>query len=253
MNKITRFRILGVPVDNLDISLSLKYIDYWIANGKKGNYILAVNPEKVIAVNKNSSLKNLFENAALLIPDGIGIVLAMRWLYKLSAKRVPGVDLMMGICKQSSIKGYKIYIFGSKEKVNRHAAEILKKWFPGISIVGRCDGYINEDNMEKLIQKINKSKADILFIALGSPKQEKWIGQYLPKLNVKVCQGVGGALDVISGRAKRAPQIIQNIGFEWLYRLILKPDRIRRQIILPFFALRVIIEKIKLTYRHVIF
>jgi len=245
MNKIKRVRILDVPVDNVDMSFCLKYISALIEKKTNGNYILAINPEKVITLQKEFHLKQVFENAALLIPDGIGVVLAMRWLFSLPAKRVPGADLMRNICKVAANKGYRIFIYGSKEAINKRAKEKLKFLYPGISIVGRCNGYIQKERMDKLINDINSSEADILFVGLGSPKQEKWVQEYLPKLNVKVCQGVGGTLDTITGDTKRAPWYFQKAGVEWFYRLIKDPKRFRRQAILPVFTIRVIKEKLK--------
>ena len=113
----------------------------------------------------------------------------------------------------------KIFVFGAEERVNKQATENLKLIYQGISIVGRCNGYLPESKMEELIKKINDSGADILFIALGSPKQENWIEEHLPLLRVKVCQGVGGSLDIISGKKKRAPAFIQKIvGYSLLFK-----------------------------------
>lgn len=244
MNKIKRVRILDVPVDNIDMTFCLKYISALIKKNTTGNYILAINPEKIIVLQKEYHLKQVFENAALLIPDGIGVVLAMRWLFSFPVKRIPGADLMQNICKIAAKKGHKIFIYGSKEQVNKKAVEKLNTLHPKINIVGRCNGYIREEKMDKLINKINSSEADILFVGLGSPKQEKWIQEYLPRLNVKVCQGIGGTLDTITGDTKRAPWYFQKAGVEWFYRLIKDPKRFRRQAILPVFAFRVMKEKL---------
>ena len=244
-NKIERVKILGVPVDNVDMALALRLVDELIKNDQKGNYILSVNPEKVIALQNDLFLKKMFEGAALLTPDGIGVVIALRWLYGLSAKRVPGSELMPNICKAVAKKRCKIFIYGSKEEVNKGAVEKLNILYPGIRIVGRCNGYIGQQSMEKLIYDINESQADILFVAMGSPKQEQWIKKYLPRLNVKICQGIGGTLDTIVGVKKRAPKLFLSTGLEWFHRLISEPKRIRRQTVLPIFALKVIKEKIK--------
>jgi len=206
-------------------------------------YILAINPEKVIKFQYDNFLRSMSEKAALLIPDGIGVVMAMRWLYGFPTTRVPGSELMPNICWEAAKKGYKIFLYGSKEEVNKGAVERLQNNYPGIQIVGRSNGYLKEDQMSGLIKEINKSCADILFVALGSPKQEQWIQTYLPKLNVKVCQGIGGTLDTIVGTVKRAPAFFRWAGLEWFYRLVKEPKRIRRQLVLPVFALKVLKEK----------
>ena len=246
---IKRVRILGIPVDNVDMKSALDFIDATIKNDKQRQYILAVNPEKVRTLKRDNSLREMFENAALLIPDGIGVVLAMRWLYGVSAKRVPGSELMPNICKLSAEKGYKVFIYGATERVNKSAAEKLKQEYSGIRIVGRCHGYIGDEGMNELIQDINRSQANVLFVALGSPNQELWIQKYLPELNVNVCQGIGGTLDAITGNVKRAPKLFLKTGLEWLYRLIAEPKRIRRQINLPVFAMQVALEKLRRNWK----
>ncbi len=242
---IKRVRISGISVDNVDMKKALDFIDMIIKNDKQRQYILAVNPEKVQALKRNNSLRKLFDAAALLIPDGIGVVLAMRWLYGLSAKRVPGSELMPNLCKLSAEKGYKIFIYGSTENVNKNVVGKLKQEYPDIHIVGRCHGYIDDEDMSNLVQEINRSGANILFVALGSPSQELWIQKYLPELNVNICQGIGGTLDAITGNVKRAPKLFKETGLEWFYRLIADPRRIRRQIVLPVFAMQVVLEKLR--------
>jgi N-acetylglucosaminyldiphosphoundecaprenol N-acetyl-beta-D-mannosaminyltransferase len=243
---IDRVRILGIPVDHVDMKRALDFIDSAIRNNELQQYILAINPEKVIRLQHDSLLISMFEKAALLIPDGIGIVLAIRLLYGLPATRVPGSELMWNTCREAARKGYKIFLYGSKEDVNKSAVEKLQTTFPGLQIVGRANGYLKDDEMPNLMKEINQSGADILFVALGSPKQEQWIQAYLPKLNVKICQGIGGTLDTIAGLVERAPVFFRKAGLEWLYRLIREPKRIRRQAALPIFVLKVIIEKFKL-------
>ncbi len=242
---IKRVKILGVPVDDVDMKRSIEFIDALIKSDKKGQYILAVNPEKVLTLRQDGSLKRMFEGAALLIPDGIGVVLAMRWLYRLSSKRVPGAELMPNICKLSAEKGYKIFIYGANESVNRSAAEKLRQEYPGIQIAGRCHGYVADEDMDQLIQKINRSKANILFVALGSPGQELWIKKHLSELDVNIYQGIGGTLDAITGNVKRAPRLFRKMGLEWLYRLVAEPKRGRRQMKLPVFAMQVFLEKMR--------
>jgi len=245
MNKIERVRILDIPVDAITMSGAIEYIDSLVQGTNTGNYVLAVNPEKVNVLKKDPFLRGMFAKAALLLPDGIGIVLAIRLLFSTAIERVPGADLMQMLCRIAPKKGYRIFIYGAKEEVNRSAAEKLTAINPGIRIVGRSNGYIKEENMQELIASINESNADILFVALGSPRQEQWIARYLPELSVKVCQGIGGTLDTIAGTVKRAPLLFQKSGLEWFYRLITEPKRIRRQMVLPVFAFDVIKEKLR--------
>ena len=245
MSQIERVRVLNTPVDVIDMTGALEFIDRLIQSNSTGNYILAVNPEKVNVLHKDVFLKGMFENAALLLPDGIGVVMAVRLLFGRKIGRVPGADLMLNLCSVASRRSYRIFVYGSKEETNERAVEKLKEKYQGLKIVGRCNGYISEDKMDELVNEINNSGAEILFIALGSPKQEKWMQLYLPKLNVKVCQSIGGTLDTIAGNVKRAPVLFQRLGLEWFYRLVKEPKRIRRQIVLPVFALKVLREKFR--------
>lgn len=239
MNKIKRTSILGTPVDCVDMVLALQSIDEYIQEAKQPGTVLAVNPEKVYALRENQFLKDFFTKATILIPDGIGIVMAMR-LQGHAATRVPGADLMTEICTMASKRGYRIFIYGAKEEINRGAVERLNNIYPSLQIVGRANGYIAEENMGKLINQINESHADILFVALGSPRQEEWMYKYLQQLKtVRICQGVGGTLDTIVGNVKRAPRFMQHLNLEWFYRLIQQPTRAKRQLKLISFVCEV--------------
>ena len=130
--------------------------------------------------------------------------------------------------------------------MNKTAVNKLSQMYPALNIVGRSNGYVTESEMTDLIDRINASRAQILFLALGSPRQEKWFAAYGPFLKyVRVCQSVGGTLDTIAGNVKRAPKIWQKFALEWLYRLITQPNRIGRQKVLPIFVFKVLLAKLK--------
>ena len=193
---------------------------------------------------KNDSfLLEQLRGAGLLIPDGIGVVFAARLLRLGRMRRVPGSELMPAICERASRKGYRIFLFGGSPDVNRWTGEVLRARYPGLRIVGQQHGYLKEEEMAGLVERINASGAEILFVALGSPKQEIWMARYLPQLSVKVCQGVGGTFDVLSGRVKRAPLFFRKMHLEWFYRLASQPKRLIRQTALPKFVWLVFREK----------
>ena len=240
-----RKNILGIPVDTLSMTECLDFVEAKIQEKSKGNCILAINPEKIIRLQTDIVLREYVVNASLLIPDGVGAVLALRYLYGINIERVSGADLMQNICEQAPAKGYKIFIYGASEEVNRSAVEKLETRHPGINIVGRSNGYVSENEMKPLLEKINKSKAEILFIALGSPKQEKWISDHLHKTNIYICQGIGGTLDTIVGTVKRAPVIWRKAQAEWLYRLLKQPGRYRRYFTLPVFLKMLVKSRLK--------
>jgi N-acetylglucosaminyldiphosphoundecaprenol N-acetyl-beta-D-mannosaminyltransferase len=241
-----RISILNTWIDVCTKELVLETIIDVLENSRSAISVFATNPEKNYHVLHNKKLYNVIKNSKVLIPDGIGMVFAARLLYGIKIKRVPGIDIMDEICNLVSNTNYKIYIYGAKEKINKKAVCKLKEKYPKLKIAGRHNGYVDEMDMQRLIKRINESGSDILFLALGSPRQELWYEKYKNQLkNVKIVQGVGGSLDVIAGNLKRAPEFFQKFGIEWLYRLITEPKRIKRQRILPLFLYHIIITKIK--------
>lgn len=241
--KPKRIEILGVPIDCVDMKHSLQVVDAMIA-GNTAQTVIAVNPEKIIKAQSDTHLLKFLQNADLLIPDGIGAVIAAKILYGEAMSRVPGAELMPAICEKSIKKGYKLFLLGASPEVNIGAVSVLKKKYPGINIVGHQHGYYSENEIPDIIKRINDSQTDVLFIALGSPQQELWMEKYLSQLNIKVCQGVGGTFDVITGNVKRAPLFFRLIYLEWFYRLVSQPSRLLRQTALPKFVIKVFKEKL---------
>jgi len=241
--KPKRIRILGVPVDCVNMDQAVAVVNAMVA-GDSPQAVIANNPEKVIKAQQDAGLLRQMENTGLLIPDGIGIVLAARILCLGWMERVPGSELMPAICELAEDKGYRVFLFGATPEVNQKTSEILLERYPRLQIVGNRDGYVADSDMLSVVQEINSSKAQILFIALGSPKQELWIEHYLPQLSVRVCQGVGGTFDVIAGHVRRAPRIFRQMHLEWFYRLITNPRRLLRQTALPKFIFQVLSAKL---------
>jgi N-acetylglucosaminyldiphosphoundecaprenol N-acetyl-beta-D-mannosaminyltransferase len=240
-----RLTILDIWVDPVDRAQAIDRVRGFL-EGDRVCTIFAANPEKNYTVPMDFNLYEAYKNADLLIPDGIGIVLAARILHGALLERIPGVEFMHDICRLAEAEAKSVFIYGAKEPINQRAVEKLQIRFPKLHIAGRSNGYITESKIPNLIKRINDSEADILFLALGSPKQERWVGTHASKLeHVSVCQGIGGTLDTIAGTVKRAPVIWQKLSLEWLYRLLSEPKRIRRQRVLPLFAFRVITAKLQ--------
>lgn len=240
-----RIQVLDTQVDCISMTDALKYVDHHIRTVNKAGTILAVNPEKVYALRQSRFLRNFFSKAAILIPDGIGIVFAMR-MNGYKAERVAGADLMQQLCAQAEKKGYRIFIYGAKEEVNRGAVDRLRERHPAIRIVGRANGYVKDEEMDALVAQINESRAEILFVALGSPRQEEWMSKYLDRLeSVRICQGIGGTLDTIVGTVKRAPLFMQRLNLEWFYRLLQQPTRASRQIKLLRYVREIGIDRLR--------
>ena len=178
----------------------------------------------------------------MIIPDGSGVILASKILgTPLKKGKVAGVDLGWNLIKAAAEKGYGLYMLGGKPGVAEKAAANLKEMYPSLKISGYADGYFKDD--ETVIEKINESGADILFVALGVPKQELWMSKNRDKLKVRLMAGLGGSVDIYAGEAKRAPKIFIKLGLEWLYRLLREPKRIGRMMKLPKFVFGTIFAK----------
>lgn len=201
-------KILGVRVDRVSLNEAVDLVEKWIQEDKK-RFIVTPNPEFIMLAQKDAEFKKILNSADLAIPDGAGLRLADRRL-----NRVTGVDLMLSLIE----KGYKTVLAGGKPGIAQKVAEKLMT--RSNLVIGMT---------EPDIEKINQIKPDLLFLAFGQGKQEKWIVNNLPKLNVKVAMGIGGALDQIVKPWLRAPKLVQLIGLEWLWRLVMQPWRIKRQ------------------------
>lgn len=243
---VDRIKILDIGVDAVSKETAIDRVQYFLENGQRAHSIFASNPEKNFSLPKDPPLHSIFMNADLLLPDGIGIVWAARVLYGIYLQRLPGSDFIFDICELAVRERYGVFIYGAREEINKSAVDKIKKKYPELNIVGRTNGYVSDSEMADLVDRINTSQAQILFLALGSPRQEKWFATYSPLLkHVKVCQSVGGTLDTIAGTVRRAPEFWQNLRLEWFYRLATQPSRIARQKVLPVFVLKVLIAKLR--------
>lgn len=234
--------ILGFNVCIVESKYLLENIFYDL-NHDVQDFIVNINPEIIVQNYKNEEFKRKLNEQKYQIPDGVGIILASKIKKGNIKNRIAGIDFMNEICEKSISNSARIFLYGAKPGVAEEAKKQLEKKYIGINIAGVCDGYIDE---EKAIENINKVNPDILFIGLGSPKQEEFILNNKSKLkSVKILMPVGGSFDVISNNLKRAPKWIIKINLEWLYRLIKQPKRIFRQVKLLKFIFYVLINKRK--------
>lgn len=235
-----REKILGYDVCTIEEQELLKNIFQDFENNVQ-NFIVNINPEIIIQNYENEELKTHFNSQKYQIPDGIGIIMASKIKKGKIRKRITGIDFMQRICKESVEHNAKIFLYGAKEGVAELAKSQLEERIKGINIVGVSNGYVSE---EEAFEKIKKEKPDIVFVGLGSPKQENFIYNYKEKLNdVRIFMPVGGSFDVISKRLKRAPEWVVNMNVEWFYRLFKQPWRIFRQVKLLKFVFLVIKER----------
>ena len=214
-----------------------------IENKKRVN-IISGNPEVLYNGIKNEFLKNSFtKEDALIIPDGVGTLLAAKINGIDITEKIAGIEVMNMLLVEARDKNLKVFLLGAKEEILIKCKEKIKESYDGIDIVGSNNGFFDLDNCDDLIEKINESKADILFVAMGAPRQEVFIEKYKDKLCCKIFMGVGGSFDVFAGNVNRAPQFMINIGMEWLYRVAKEPWRIKRLGSIPKFLVLSIKER----------
>lgn len=235
-------RIMGVPVDQVTLHGAYDSFQGFI-DGSDCRIIVTPNTEIVMEAQNDPSLLNVIEDADLVVPDGIGLIYASKIQGTGLTERVTGVDLMLKILEYCHQHQKQIFLLGGKPGVAAKASENIVKKFSNIKIAGVRDGYFNPEDVPDILEEINNSRADILFVALGAPKQEKWMHQYRNALKVKVAMGVGGSVDIWAGTVKRAPEIYQKLGLEWFYRLMKEPWRYKRMMALPKFMIKVLLSK----------
>lgn len=233
-----RLEILGVGIDKVNSQQALEKIGEFIASGQS-HQIVTANAEIIYQASKNEKMRNVINNAQMVTADGSGVVWASRQLGEPLEQRVTGIDLVNSICEQSAKDKWKIYILGSAPGVAATAAVNIRDKFPGCNIVGTHHGYFNAKEEKQILAELKQLKPDVLFVALGAPKQEYWIADHLADLGIPVGMGIGGSMDVLSGNVKRAPEWMQKMSLEWLYRLLIQPARFKRVLALPKFMLAV--------------
>lgn len=227
---------MGVDVTTLNEQQLMKQIEEDIQQNLKVR-IVAINPEKIMMAEQDPSLRQLLNESTYQIPDGIGVSIASKLSGGTVRGRVTGIGMMENLLTLANNKQLKIFMYGATPETVQQAAENIKERFPNLIVAGTLDGYVKDT--QQIVAAINEAQPHILFVALGSPKQELFIKNNMDQLNVNVFQGVGGSFDVFSGNVKRAPELFQKTGTEWLFRLIKQPSRIKRQLALPIFLVRV--------------
>jgi N-acetylglucosaminyldiphosphoundecaprenol N-acetyl-beta-D-mannosaminyltransferase len=226
--------LAGVKIDNLTLEECVSKLEEFVAQ-RTPHLIVTPNPEIIVASQKDAQLRKIVNAADLRLADGISMIVVSRLLGRPLKERVTGIDFMLKVCELAAKMGWKIFLLGSSPVIVKAAAEALMTRYPGIRISDYQSGYFSPEEEKGIITRIRESKTDILFAGLGMGRQEKWLAEHLYELNVPVSMGIGGSLDVVSGQKRRAPRFIQALYIEWLYRLIIEPWRLKRQLALPRF------------------
>ncbi len=236
-----KINILGVNVDKVTNTEAVDAVMHML--DAPGNHaVFTPNSEIILMGYKDEEFCDMLNCADLLTADGIGVVYASKILKNPLKERVAGYDVACGVLDKIAESGHRLYLFGGKPGVAELAEGKIKEKYPLLNIVGRRNGYFSPEETDGIIDDINASGADLVFVCLGAPTQEKWISKNMHKLSCHVMMGIGGSLDVFAGMVERAPDVWCNLGLEWMYRLIKEPWRIGRMMALPKFGFTVLFK-----------
>lgn len=239
--KITN--IMGIGVDNFTRAQAVVKIMEMIKTGGVF-HVISLNPYKIQRFKSNADLRLISSAADMHLPAGAGIQWAAKVLKTPIRERIPTLSFMMDIVRIAEIKEYSIFLVGGKPEIAERAFFNIKKSFPKIRIVGRHGGYFNAEREKSVIEAIRKSEANIVFVGLGFPKEDKWIHRIMGEFKNTIFISVGGCIDVISGEIKKAPAFFVEHGLEWFYRIISKPWRIGRFMRTILFFVSVVCKRI---------
>lgn len=245
-----KVRIFGVEIQNTRLEdVVLKLEEY--LKGESLRTIYTPNTEIVMAAKEDHELRDLINKGDIIIPDGIGLIYGSRIKKKPLKERVTGFDTSMKLLDIANKNSYSIYLLGGKDGIAKGAAERINRDYPNIKVSGFHHGFFKGSHLglqdqpeeERIIEEINNTNPDIIFVGFGFPKQELWIDSNKDRIRGRVIIGNGGVMDILAGNAKRAPEIFIKLGLEWFYRLMQNPSRIKRQMALPMFLINVILDK----------
>lgn len=235
-----RAEVLSVGFDRLGLdAAALAILERYRAGAR--TFVITANPEFVMLARREPDVAEIAGGADLVVADGTGVVVASRILDDPLPGRVPGRLLVDRVLPALASAGARAYLLGAENGVAERAAGALRARVPGLTIVGAEPGSPDPERDDEVIARVAAAAPDVLLVAYGMPKQERWIARCLPRLpSVRVAMGVGGTFDQLAGRAKVPPALVHRLGLEWLWRLVREPWRWRRQRVLPLFALLVL-------------
>jgi len=240
----SRVAVLDVKIDVVTMEEAVRTVEQFI-NQPKTHLVVTPNAEIIMMAQTDKHLAQIINNADLVVPDGAGVVWAAHFNGDAMPERVAGYDLVQNLLAKASTKKYRIYMLGGAPGIVEQAKNTAEKRYPGVQIVGTRHGFFTKNDESEIIKNIKSSHPDVLLVALGVPRQEKWLSEFIEEIGVPVGIGVGGTFDVMAGVVKRAPVWMQNAKIEWLYRLLSEPKRAIRMLALPKFVMQVIARKKK--------
>lgn len=236
-----RVDILGIKFDYTTKAGIVRKLEDHIQASQKA-FVVTANPEIVMYAQRHAAYRETLHTADYIVADGIGVIMAAKLLNEPLPERIPGFELMKDLLQVADEKKLKVFFLGAKENVLEKTVENVKRDYPHLEVCGSHHGFFKENDPTVLAQ-IQQTKPDIVFVALGYPRQENWISTHLAQLDKGIFMGVGGSFDVLAGTVKRAPDIWIRLNLEWLYRLLKQPSRWKRMAFLPLFIRKVIKAK----------
>lgn len=242
---LEEIKILGVKVNNVDLEEAYLVTKNLIDSSNKScKMIFAPNTEFIMCAQKDKEFFEILNKSDLSTPDSVGVEMAAKKMNKPLKQRIQGQKYFRKIVEEGEKLGWSFYILGGKDDTPQKAVQNLKKLYPNLNVVGLHEGFFkDEDDENKVIEEINSLQPNVLIVAMGAPKQEKWIYNNKEKLKVDVACGQGGTLDYEAGNIKRAPEFFQKVGLEWFWRLLKQPSRIVRMMVLPVFLMKILFTK----------
>lgn len=223
-----RIEMMGCRVDNLTMEETLQTVEGFIASGKPHQHVV-VNVDKLVKAQRDPELRRIINECALINVDGMPVVWASRLLGRPLKERVAGVDLFESLMGRAAQKGWRVYLLGAREEIVSRVRELYAAKYPGLVFAGHRNGYWTAEQEPQVVADIAAARADLLFVAISSPKKEQFLGAYQATMKIPFAMGVGGTFDVAAGKVKRAPVWMQKAGLEWFYRFLQEPRRMFRR------------------------
>ena len=207
-------------------------------------FVVTANPEIVMKAKEDDAYKRMIQSADYVVPDGVGILIAAKYKKHPLKERIAGYDLLIDLLAHAAAQDLRCFFLGATDAINEKAVQEAERKFPGLNVVGRHHGFFDVDD-PAIAEKVRQTSPDLIFVALGMPKQEEWIVKYKDTFAKGLFMGVGGSLDGLAGEVKRAPDIWIKLNLEWMYRLLKQPFRWKRILKVFEFMARIIFKKDK--------
>ena len=223
-----RVTLFGCKMDNVSMEQTLQLVEGFVRSGRPHQHV-AVNVDKLVKASRDEGLRRIINECDLVNVDGMPVVWAARLLGKPLKERVAGIDLFEALMRRAAERGWRVFLLGARPEVVHDVAAFYVRRYPGLVLAGARDGYWQAEEEAGVARTIAASRADLLFVAISSPKKEQFLGRYQGEMKIPFAMGVGGSFDVAVGKVKRAPAWMQKAGLEWFYRFLQEPRRMFRR------------------------